>query len=129
MFVNRVGCLQVSLLPMKRGSKYLALPRENGSHRTEVDGEPFSRGKIKARVKSAHLFKRDMQWAEDNHIIRKMSGTSFGLETKRTFQRQRNIQGTFYRGIGLLSKSHTQALQPPEEQESQRDTQRRVQGV
>ncbi len=66
-----------------------------------------------ARVKSAQLFKRYMQWAEDNNITRKMSGTAFGLEIKRKFQQQRNNQGTFYRGIGLLDHSPTQALNPP----------------
>ena len=66
-----------------------------------------------ARVKSAQLFKRYMEWAEENNIARKMSGTTFGLEMKRTFQQQRNNQGTFYRGIGLLNHSHTQAGKPP----------------
>ena len=66
-----------------------------------------------ARVKSAQLFKRYMQWAEDNNITRKMSGTTFGLEMKRTFQQQRNNQGTYFRGIGLLNHSSAQAPRPP----------------
>jgi putative DNA primase/helicase len=65
-----------------------------------------------ARVKSAQLFERFKQWGEDNNITRKMSGTAFGLEMKRTFQQQRNNQGTYYRGIGLLDHSPTRALQP-----------------
>ena len=64
-------------------------------------------------MKSAQLFKRYTQWAEDNNITRKMSGTTFGLEMKRTFQQQRNNQGTYFRGIGLLNHSSAQAPRPP----------------
>jgi putative DNA primase/helicase len=55
-----------------------------------------------ARVKSAQLFDRYKQWAEDNNITRKMSGTAFGLEMKRIYKQQRNNQGTYYIGVGLL---------------------------
>jgi P4 family phage/plasmid primase-like protien len=71
-----------------------------------------------AKVKSAQLFDRYKQWAEDNNITRKMSGTAFGLEMKRTFQQQRNNQGTYYRGIGLLDHSSTRALQPLQQQKA-----------
>jgi putative DNA primase/helicase len=53
-----------------------------------------------ARVKSAQLFERYKRWAEDNNLT-KMSGTTFGLEMKRTYKQHRNNQGTYYVGIGL----------------------------
>jgi putative DNA primase/helicase len=55
-----------------------------------------------ARVKSAQLFERYKRWAEDNNISKKLTGTAFGIEMKRMFQQQRNNQGTYYRGVGLL---------------------------
>jgi len=58
-----------------------------------------------ARVPSARLFERYKRWAEDNNLSKKLTGTAFGLEMKRLFQQQRNNQGTFYRGIGLLPPS------------------------
>jgi len=53
-----------------------------------------------AHVKSAQLFERYKRWAEDNNL-KKMSGTAFGLEMKRTYKQYRNSQGTYYVGIDL----------------------------
>jgi putative DNA primase/helicase len=53
-----------------------------------------------AHVKSSALFERYKQWAEEN-VVKKMNGTAFGLEMKRTFQQRRNNQGSYYIGIGL----------------------------
>ena len=48
------------------------------------------------------LYERYKQWADDNNL-RKLSGTAFGLEMKRTYRQHRNSQGTYYLGIGLAS--------------------------
>lgn len=53
-----------------------------------------------AQVKSSVLFERYKQWTEEN-VVKKMNGTAFGLEMKRSFQQQRNNQGSYYIGIGL----------------------------
>ena len=55
-----------------------------------------------AQVQSARLYERYKQWADDNNL-RKLSGTAFGLEMKRTYRQHRNSQGTYYLGIGLAS--------------------------
>ena len=52
------------------------------------------------QVKSSVLFERYKQWAEEN-VVKKMNGTAFGLEMKRSFQQRRNNQGSYYIGIGL----------------------------
>lgn len=80
-------------------------------------------------VKSAQLFDRYKQWAEDNNITRKMSGTAFGLEMKRTYKQQRNNQGTYYIGIGLLDNSPTRALQPLQQPKGIQDASRSVRRV
>ena len=74
-----------------------------------------------ARVKSAQLFERYKQWSEDNNISKKMSGTAFGLEMKRLYKQQRNNQGTYYIGVGLLPaglSSYTVTPAPPGANES-----------
>ena len=43
-----------------------------------------------AQVQSGRLYERYKQWAEDNNIGKKLTGTAFGLEMKRMFQQQRN---------------------------------------
>ena len=55
-----------------------------------------------AQVQSARLYERYKQWADDNNL-RKLSGTAFGLEMKRTYRQHRSSQGTYYLGIGLAS--------------------------
>lgn len=68
-------------------------------------------------VKSSVLFERYKQWAEEN-VVKKMNGTAFGLEMKRTFQQRRNNQGSYYIGIGLSAVTqtpYTQTHAVPEE--------------
>jgi len=70
-----------------------------------------------AHVKSSVLFDRYKQWAEEN-VVKKMNGTAFGLEMKRTFQQRRNNQGSYYIGIGLSAVtqvSYTDTHVSPEE--------------
>ena len=81
--------------------------RERAAYREEEDTHQHFVGECctlapEARVQSARLFERYKQWADDNNIGKKLSGTAFGIEMKRLFQQGRNSQGTYYRGIGLL---------------------------
>ncbi len=49
---------------------------------------------------SARVHERYKQWAADNNL-RKLSGTAFGPQMKRTYRQHRNSQGTYYLGISL----------------------------
>ena len=57
-----------------------------------------------ARVRSAQLFERYKHWADHNNIGKKLTGTAFGLEMKRRFPQQRDNQGSYYCGLGLLPR-------------------------
>jgi putative DNA primase/helicase len=55
---------------------------------------------IQCRVKSQVLYNKYVEWAEANNI-KPMSGTSFGAEIGKIYERKRDESGKFYQGIGL----------------------------